>query len=584
MGTRYSKLSYAPFSLESPPSSNAETFWKTEDTMLIQKQSLMKWINTVWTLAIHFILSVGVAIFVLNYVQGRHFNLTERTPLVYVISGTRVSPFYPTQSDIVTLLSSIIAILRYALAAWAGSLSWYIALFLMERNGLDRRDLRALLNHGLLSPSAYSRDFSTWLIGALLLTSLVASLSSPILTGSISWVPSNELARGLSLDPISFVSIGDGIINELHPAYRSRYAVQEAYAIDGAGGVSIEWGREIDKGAVKRVSHEVWSLSINSTIENITLPYFQVDSIRWIKNRDEIPGIRDGATPTSLLRTYFETTPVNVSGFPVGYAILVPNITTNWSSDPLESTIIHDTRLLILYFGYDDPNEPSGVYMMTKDLPSDAYKLSYDPFYYAFAWVTFSAGVGQCKQYNCQVLSPSTIQNLTSIELEPHQFTFQALSMASVVGVYMVIQNNSLPYLWGNINEYVEAVLIRSYSGAWCQLHKGMVPSRANASYVPSLPRLLARVDQRRVYIWLGLQLLATLLSVLYLIIQCYLSENPLMGDTSLTAFDLDTTAAQTNDADPSVNRARKVELHGARLKVKMSEVEYVGVGTSCNA
>ncbi|KAJ1303718.1 hypothetical protein OPQ81_008143 [Rhizoctonia solani] len=568
MEARYSNLSHMPFesTLDRWPKDQMlpETRSKDEGATMAQKNSLIACISPVWTLVVHCILSVGVTVFVLVYVQGRHFNVTQRTPIVQVDGGTRVAPFLPMQSDIVTLLSSLIAILKCALAAWTGLLCWNIALFLMERPGLARRDLKVLINYGILSPGTFSKNWSILIIGTLLLATLAANLSSPILTGSISWVPHNRLVHGLSILPLPLVD-SVSTITELPAFYRDDSRVREAYIIASVGGVGIGWGRDTEKGILKRATSAVSTLAINSTIENVTLPYFKVHSIRWIENRDEIPGIRDGATPIDMLNSHFETTPIKAFGYPAGLAVLFPNITTNWSNDPLDSVVTKDTRLLMLYYAFNG----SGIHItMTKSLPPSSYRLSYQRFYYAFAWVTFTAGAGRCIEYSCIISSSATIRNNTPIEPEPHQLTSQALSMASVVGVYLATQNSSLPYPWSNVDEYVEAFLVRTYSSAWAQLNKSLRTLTAYANYVPSSPSLLADVDQTRVYIWLAIQLLVTTLSALFLIIHYRSSNYPLVGDTSLMAFDLDTTAIPSEDADSVINRVRKVYKRGGRLVV----------------
>ncbi|CAE6531094.1 unnamed protein product [Rhizoctonia solani] len=98
---RYSKLPVEALGQESPPLFSLGIQCKKKGAVSLQKHSIIAWAV---------------------YVHGRHFNLTERTPPVHVIGDTRPSPFCPTQPDIVTMLSSMIAMLRCALAAWAGSL------------------------------------------------------------------------------------------------------------------------------------------------------------------------------------------------------------------------------------------------------------------------------------------------------------------------------------------------------------------------------------------------------------------------------------------------------------------------------
>ncbi|CUA72819.1 Transcription-associated protein 1 [Rhizoctonia solani] len=535
----------------------------TDDTSIARRNPLVAWASILWAPVLHFILSMGVALLTLTYVDGRHFNLTERSPDVNTTDGPLVTPFLLTQSDTVTIISSIIAVLKYALTAWAASLCWNVALFLMERRGLARRDFEALVHSGLLAPGAYSKSWSTPLIAILLLANLAANLSSPILTGSITWVPSNRLVQGLSIRPSQFEDAVDGTLSQLVSTYYDNYFIREGYVMRGVGLASLGWERDSDKGVVKRVSTTIGGLSVNSTIENITLPYFQVHSIRWIENQDDILVINGNKTMAQVLYNQFEMAPSTVSGFPPGYAILVPNVTANWSSDPLESRVIHDTRLLILYYAYNSVS-------MTRDLPSGAYTLLSNNHKYAFAWVTFSAGVGRCNEYNCVLSTPTAIRNNTPIEVEPHQLTFQALSMAPVIGVYLVNQNTSVPYMWDSLNEYVEGVLVRSYTGAWCNLNAGMWTSTTSSRYVPSVPSLLAFVDHKRVYAWLGIQLLVTLLSVPFLLIQSCLSRYPFASDPALTAFYLDTTAIPRGQADSSIYETRKIEQQGDQFKVRI--------------
>ncbi|CAE7155111.1 unnamed protein product [Rhizoctonia solani] len=142
---QYTKLSNLNISFDLKPllssSSNAETVWQKPSTIVTQKASLPIWIATAWTLVMHGILSVIVTIFLFGYVDGRYFSPIERSPLVQVVGGTRLAPFCPMQSDIVTILSSMIAILRTALSAWIASLSCGKLLFAYP-NGLRMLDAK----------------------------------------------------------------------------------------------------------------------------------------------------------------------------------------------------------------------------------------------------------------------------------------------------------------------------------------------------------------------------------------------------------------------------------------------------------
>ncbi|KAH7320560.1 hypothetical protein B0J17DRAFT_685154, partial [Rhizoctonia solani] len=99
----------------------------------------------------------------------------------------------------------------------------------------------------------------------------------------------------------------------------------------------------------------------------------------------------------------------------------------------------------------------------------------------------------------------------------------------------------------------------------------------AYSSYLPSFPGLLALVDHRRVYLWLGFQLLVTVLGIIFLIIQSSRSKYPLIGDTTLTAFYVDTTAIPRSgkDAAYSGDGVLRIEPRGDRLRVRLERPNW---------
>lgn len=163
----------------------------------------------------------------------------------------------------------------------------------------------------------------------------------------------------------------------------------------------------------------------------------------------------------------------------------------------------------------------------------------------AFARVTYSAGVAEC--VNCQISSPLTVQNDTNLDLKVDAMTTEALwLMPEIIGA-LVLMNSSIPSSWGNIDDYVIDLLSRSYSGAWTALTNYLGQPTTSTSltprFVPSVPSLQARVNMPRVLIWLGIQLLATLCGVLFFVKQAG-TKYRLIGDTTLAAFELDTSGA----------------------------------------
>ncbi|CUA72818.1 putative mannan synthase 5 [Rhizoctonia solani] len=571
MDTDQRKMSYMPDESKSRPLLNKEQGSREDRIILTRKRSFVAWIRTVWALILHCMISVGAVVLLIFYVGDHHFSVDHHWPRLRLAGGDSLPlPFSLTQSDVVTILSIIVDVLNSLLAAWVGPLCWRIAVFLMEKDGLRLRDLTALVKCQLLTPGTHLRSFSTFFIGSLLFASWVASVSSFILTGSITWVPRDWPYLHANPGRVSFYEIEAGAQLVLPDDYLNETYRQQAFIERGIGLVGIGWGRDANDTGLKRVSNSVETLGNGSIIENVTLPYFATHSIQWITKESEVPDYIDlhEQDPLHAMFQSLQWSPSPPIVIHLGAAVLMQNLTsrTNWSSDPLDWLNITETRLLSFWLGTRHEN-------LTRGLSADTYITTYtNGRQFAFAWVTFSAGVGKCARDSspCIISSPFTIQNMTLIDPGPHPLTLQALSMAPVIGVSLVSQNSSVPSPWEPPDDYVKAVLARSYSGAWNILNDKIVDSSADSGYVPALPGLVARIDLRRVFAWLGIQLFVTFLSVIFLVFHLDKARFPLIGDASLTAFFLHTVeASKGNSEDPFQNGTLQIIQEGDRFKIK---------------
>ncbi|KAH7320555.1 hypothetical protein B0J17DRAFT_293827 [Rhizoctonia solani] len=360
-------------------------------------------LHTIRFLVLHFTMTACITCFMLLYVNGNYFNLSERRPLVSLAGGSSAPATRSLllQSDVVTILSSVIILLRLALGAWSTALCWRSALFLMERKGLSRSGLRWLIGAGVLTPPLYARDIMTFLTGVTLLVTLAANFVSPLLTGSISWVPSNQ--------PAVFVPESNGMkvsiveFREFWTDYLRRDYLRELVIQTSAGAINTAWGRNADSGALKRAVSFAAGLELNSTITNVTLPHFVVHSLDWIKNPSETL-TPDQRNFTQVIDTMSKLGPTRDFPWTVGDVMLVPTI--NWTSipDPLPATV-SETRLMLFYHSWRRANftltdGQSGLFI-SNNLPPDAGIVQEDGRLYSFAWVTFSAGVSRCD--NCRL-------------------------------------------------------------------------------------------------------------------------------------------------------------------------------------
>lgn len=156
----------------------------------------------------------------------------------------------------------------------------------------------------------------------------------------------------------------------------------------------------------------------------------------------------------------------------------------------------------------------------------------------AFAWVTYTAGVGQCTK--CRVSSYSAVQSDGELSATGYRLTRHVLLMMPTVTSMMLLMGTSTPPR-ENLDEYVTTLLSRSYAATWTALTDfiGLSTPPLLTTYSPALSLSRAVVDWRRVAIWLSIQLLVTASGMLFL--WALASANtPLIEDTTLVAFYLD--------------------------------------------
>ncbi|KAB5588751.1 Transmembrane protein [Ceratobasidium theobromae] len=486
--------------------------------------TFIDWLKTLQPLIIHFIVTVLITILVLFYINGNNFLLDESTrrPLAKLADGTQVptSQYILLQSDITTIVSAMIVVLNWAALGWATALYWRSSFLIMEKIGLRRRDLKWITRSGVVHPTGYFRYDLMSFIGILLLLTLVPQYSSPLLTGAISWAPSSMLAK-LSHDI--------------------------AMNLSAAGFSSMAWDQEIEKGVFKRVLPGASQLSVGTIISNVTIPIFWVSDIDWFTNETEVGLFIEGYTESQF-------------GLTEEYQFLMQGL----------STFGLDAETRVLVINASTTKKRGGTDCLATDntialrFPTNTSFFQDHGWCFAAARVTYHMGAGKC--HNCQISSLSTVQNTSAITLQPDLIKFLAAPTLGNVTNYLNMFNASLPSLLNNANDYITEVLSRAYSGVWTTVAEttlGNTGAREySTNYSPALSSLQARVDLRRVYAWLALQLSVTVAGVAFLAVQSR-SRYPLVGDTSMIAFDLD-----TNDAPkdfPGLSKDRRLMWLGPK-------------------
>ncbi|KAB5590724.1 hypothetical protein CTheo_5846 [Ceratobasidium theobromae] len=528
----------------------------TNESKLVRRKArgtFTDWLKTLQPLVIHFLVTILITFLILFYINGNSFLLDESTrrPLAKLADGTQVptSQYIPLQSDITTIVSAMIVVLNWAALGWATALYWRSSFLLMEKIGLQRRDLEWLTGSGVVHPAGYFRYGFMSLIGILLLLTLVPQYSSPLLTGAISWAPSSMLAK-ISHDIPTNLSVTG------FTPYTSDFDHvdwwQNALLIQAAGFSSMAWTQEIEKGVFKRVLPGASQLSVGTIISNVTIPVFWVSKIDWFTSDTDIYNLMEGSMINMEYRLLIQ-----------GWSTFALYAESNDTTDDPSSLVLTRTRAVAMNAftnkkrgGTDNSSCSVANNTIASRFPPNTSFLRNSGWCFAAARITYHMAAGEC--YNCQISSFSTVKNNSAITLQPDQIKFRAAPAMINITNNLNMFNASLPSPLNNANDYLTEVLSRAYSGAWTTIAETSLGDAGAGTYFtnysPALSSLQARVDLRRVYAWLGLQLSATVVGVVFLAIQSR-SRYPLIGDTSMTAFDLDTNDAPKSPHGSSEDR-----------------------------
>ena len=496
------------------------------------------WLWAITPLILHLLSVLTLIIVIKTFVDGQDFNLQSRKAM---------ARFTPLQSDITTVVSGGVAIVRSFAAMWSASIVWRCIFMLMKSGGISLEQIDLLLTWQVhLRPRLKSSQRIGLLISIITLVAFPCHLSGPILTGSITWSSSHRPSGKQEVVGIEAGYTGDlsdVAFSYLYPLNYSAsplslYSVGRPLAASFAG---TAWqSQSANAQTMKRVIRSVAHLPINSTLNNVTLPYFAVTKLEWIK--DPVKELRP-----ALLQSY-----LNDSDWNPFRSI------TNYISMPGTFALIPDT------WGVLTPPDPDtgivsekcivvGKYSLQKtcdDSPFGGLPPNIGPYVdtnitartdcYIYGRISYVAGAAECR--DCRISAWLTVQNDTSVTVLPSVTTMYALGMMPVVAELMREQNVSLPIAFNNLNVYVTELLMRSYASSWTYLTNLMSDPARLPTYVQiAVPTSRANVLWWRVLLWLSLNLMFTISGLIFLIVQ-RLCNQPLIGNPSLAALLLDTT------------------------------------------
>ncbi|KAG8684239.1 hypothetical protein FRC09_015524 [Ceratobasidium sp. 395] len=289
----------------------------------------------------------------------------------------------------------------------------------------------------------------------------------------------------------------------------------------------------------------LFTLPANSTLNNITMPYFKVTSFEWIPDPErtltaEQLGTIDVSNPAHWTNISVEFNPLQMM---FGVAIVAAPqelFTSQLSTQTYPVAFVARTAASECNWDRWDfaKSAPTNAGLVYRKWPSGLTTC------HAFAKVTYDVGAMTCTA--CR-LSGSTVYTdpNPSAELFHNDVARpKATAMMAEIAYEMTLLDNyaNVPQSrWSTAEAYVESMLRRSYMAGWTQVQSG-INGRPELRTGVSLPVEFSqgRVDVRRVWTWFALQMLVSASGILFVVIQVCVDRAP-VKDTALVGLFLDT-------------------------------------------
>ena len=502
----------------------------------------------------HFALTALVAIACLLFLDGRDFNVNSRRPQYQEVDGTvsEMTSYAPLQSDIATAVSLAATVTRVAGGWWAAGYIWRCIFVAMERGGISPKGLSQAISSWPPSPRHFTRKSDVVVIYLTLFATFSIDYFSAALTGSIVWEAGDRLLPGT----VPLTNITRGIAGKDIEGYFLYSFFQDWVMAAGTASANVAWGAlqsntnsDMTEPATRyrRVMKGAQYLSTNSTLANVTMPYFALDAFEWVPDPLEV--LTEQQMPLfsdyNLSSPYFSF--LGIGGPLPDRAPWGPPHTLVLG-DP---HTVSETRLLSFRVSRNYSATPKPCSQNYTIDPGSQVKLLSVSFHalnnytdcFAIANITYRAGATMC--HNCKLISPTVLEAQPPFSLIGDSLTSMALGLAPALGTNLFFSNYSIPLNYGTRKNLAIEMTSRGYQAAWAAFADVYAPEWDNTTVKIALPTLRAKIIRWRVDLWVFLHLWVLALGILFIYFQSR-CDHPWVDDTTMAIFWLDTRAVFT--------------------------------------
>jgi hypothetical protein len=276
-------------------------------------------------------------------------------------------------------------------------------------------------------------------------------------------------------------------------------------------------------------------LPINSTLNEVIMPYLVVDDFEWITDPDSV-------LTNQQLRLFTDFVKPSPYFLLTGMGGLLPD--SEWGPPKTPKlgvpVIVSESRLFT--FRVNQQPEPCPQnYTIDPSSEIHLHQAKVANYYncYAIANVTYRAGVTICE--HCKIISPTVLQAQAPLQVIPDSLTPVALGLTAMIGTCLRLSEYAAPLHDSTNKTFAIELTSRAYQGAWSAFAY-YFGNQDETDVQIALPTLRANVNPWRVSLWVGLHLSMLTLGFLFICIQSCCSH-PWVEDTTMAIFWLNTSA-----------------------------------------
>lgn len=495
---------------------------------------------------LHLILAVIFAITTLFCLDGKTFRTDDGDEIDLVRLSRQHGELY--QSDITTLISVGLVLVRWATASCAVLVAQRCMFILLEQHGMTFTSINRLFSFGI---APFGRKMYQICCGIIVILILPAQWSAPLASGAVSWIP-HDTFRPANFNitmPVPGLSRGSGWFN----AYKlNRDTVKQR-----AQGNAVLYGfpasfynsnLNFSTSSRRRVNlpanfsangHELQALPEGTKIRNATLPYFRITNITWIDYEDRFDQFFNASRSLgSFTDIDPKSQPLNILTRYIASETAILDWNLRVEKGDLdtwpEPAIINKTYTMGLLANRRESETANGncsseSYTYGK-LPDKIQRrdgipnVNSDTFAencYLLANITVLAGVTECRQCS---LAPGGImqqdQDFHTTKVRPDPLVDLAFRIQPEIMLALTDMNVMNGRSWNNLDGHVAGSWSAAFQASWNALNDYFEVDQAETTIELPVTSVKARVSSTRIYAWMAMQLLLSVSGVLLALLQ----------------------------------------------------------------